>query len=93
MQLSDTVRIAEHQDGAVLLDLGRGKFFSVDPVGMLIVSWLKEPIEMGTVIERLVNHFPDIPEGVLQRDLGSFLEELARLNVVVVAPTQGERPN
>jgi len=76
MRLSNTVRVTEHDCGALILDLGQGKFFSVDPVGKLIVRWLQEDIEAGTLLKLLTNTFPEKSEEDLSRDLNGFLQML-----------------
>jgi hypothetical protein len=76
MQLSNTVRVTEHDCGALILDVGRGKFFSVDPVGKLIVRWLQENVEEGTLLKRLKNTFPEKSDEDLRDDLNGFLQML-----------------
>src|ERR1700733_11549863 len=66
MQLSNTVRVVDHQDGAMLLDVERGKFFSVDPVGRLIVSLLREPIKANMLLDRWAESFPHIGREALK---------------------------
>lgn len=82
MRLADTVRVTEHDCGALILDIGLGKFYSVDPVGKLILGWLQENIDSGVLLKRLKHTFPEESEEHLSRDLNSFLEMLTRTSLL-----------
>lgn len=89
--LSPSLRVQEHRDGALLLDLQEGKFFSVDPVGKLIVGWLRECSDHASLCDRLKQTFPDIDTERLESDLTEFLASLEELNMLAISAAHGRR--
>ena len=62
-------------DGAVLLDLERGKYFSLNDVGAEIWQKVEEGADHSEILRHLQSSFQAPPE-VLQRDLESFVQML-----------------
>jgi Coenzyme PQQ synthesis protein D (PqqD) len=52
-QSATNLRIAATGDGAILLDLARGKFFRVNPMGSKIVQILQQGNSVSNVIEQI----------------------------------------
>ena len=84
MKLSATVRITDHTGGALLLDVKAGKFLSVDPVGALIIGFLRDGLDIASIATRLSKTFPDVAEDTLRSDLTAFIATLAEFNVVLL---------
>lgn len=52
-QPASSLRIAAEADGAILLDLVRGKFFRVNPMGSKIIQILQQGKSVSDVIEQI----------------------------------------
>lgn len=89
IRLSAEIRVTEHQDGALLLDIRGGKFFSVDPVGSLIVRWLQQGADAKQLLEHLRTTFPEETGERLNRDLEEFLNHLTRMHLVSTGQRHG----
>lgn len=87
---SDVVRpspdvLTAHKDGvAVLLDLRREIYLSLDEAGTIIWSELEQGARPGTIYERLAAEFA-APVEVLQADADRFLAELRERGLLEVA--------
>ncbi|HET8655588.1 MAG TPA: PqqD family protein [Longimicrobiaceae bacterium] len=79
--ISNDVLFQEVEGQAVLLDLGREYYFSLDDVGTRIWSLLVEQAEVSTVVERMCELY-DVDEAALRLDLALFLARLASAGLV-----------
>lgn len=68
-------------DGAVLLDLNRGKYFSLNGLAADIWRKLEEGLSLAQVEAHLVEKY-DAPVEVLRRDLAGFVESLRKERLV-----------
>jgi hypothetical protein len=76
LQIQSHVRSMIDTDGAVLLDLKRGKYYSLNVVGAQI--WTKA--QEGRTLPEILNHLQetfDAPIERLQNDLTAFIDGLA----------------
>lgn len=87
--MDQSVRIQGHvrsvidPDGAVLLDLKKGKYYSLNGIGAEI--WLK--LEAGLSVPEIEGHLASLcgtPTEVLRRDVAGFIEDLRRRQLVDV---------
>jgi hypothetical protein len=87
--MGSSIRIRNHvrsvidPDGAVLLNLKEGKYFSLNGIGAQI--WLK--LEAGSTVPEIETHLNCVyntPAETLRRDLMEFLEELKRREMIDV---------
>lgn len=77
VQIPSHVRSMVGADGAVLLDLKAGKYYSLNPVGATI--WTKA--EEGLTLPEILAHLDEkYPVGVerLQREITTFVEGLTK---------------
>lgn len=69
------VRSMRDEDGAVLLDLKGGKYFSLNGIGAEIWKQVEHGADLETLTSALLESYQVEPE-VLARDLQSFLTTL-----------------
>lgn len=81
LKASASVRIAETQDGAVLLDIKQGLCFNINPVGTLIWKQVSEGRETHQIAQLLVELF-NIPPEQAHRDVQEFLHDLKRKQLI-----------
>jgi coenzyme PQQ synthesis protein D (PqqD) len=75
MRISETVRTATNQDGAVLMDISRGQMFSINPVGWRIWQQLKDGHTPEDIAEAFVTDFGISREQALN-DVSEFVQQL-----------------
>jgi hypothetical protein len=76
-RLSPTVRITMDSTGGVLLDLARGKFYSLTFTAAEIIRALEGGARFDSLLELLQVKF-QVPRKELEQDLARFLEEMER---------------
>jgi hypothetical protein len=78
--------VSQQLDGeAVLLDLERETYFSLNRVGARIWALIGEGLALGAVIERLVDEF-DAAEEVIAADAMALAGELLAAGLIEAAP-------
>lgn len=93
LKISASVRIAETQDGAVLLDVKQGLCFNINPVGALIWKQLSEGCEADQICRNLADRF-NISTEQACTDVQEFLQDLREkqlLQDVESTPSQSKR--
>jgi hypothetical protein len=70
-------------DETVILDLGSGMYFSLDPVGARIWQLLTEGHQLDAVVTSLHAEY-DVPEDQLRQDVNSLINELVSRGLVEV---------
>jgi len=70
-------------DETVILDLGSGMYFSLDPVGARIWQLLTEGHGLDGVVAALLNEYA-VPEGELRQDVSSLIDELVSRGLVEI---------
>lgn len=84
-----TVHIDEHirdsveNEGAVLLHLDRGRYFSLNGIGAEIWAALSEGLGAEGLLDRLQEKYGQ-PRGLLEKDVQSFLQRLESLELIHV---------
>ncbi|HEY6249490.1 MAG TPA: PqqD family protein [Candidatus Angelobacter sp.] len=81
MQVSESVRLAETQDGAVLLDVKQGLCFSINPVGMLIWKRVSDGCAVTQIVQYLAESF-GISTEQASNDTQEFLDVLIEKRLV-----------
>lgn len=81
LRISASVRTAETQDGAVLLDVKQGLCFNVNPVGALIWKRICEGLEPRQIADHLVQLF-DISPDQATSDVHEFLKDLKHKQLI-----------
>lgn len=71
-------------DGAVLLDLEKGKYFSLNTVGMEIWKKVEEKASRRQILDHLRTIF-QAPEDQLEEDLELFVRALSEKGLIHVA--------
>lgn len=75
------------QDEMVMLDLERGVYYGLDPVGTRMFELACQLPSAAQVVAVLRTEF-DAPAAVLEHDLESFLDELAAAGLIERAATE-----
>src|SRR5260370_19418078 len=79
---SAAVRDISTPDGAVLLDIGQGLCFSMNPVASKIWELLKQNHSTEYIVDALVNEFSVTREQVL-KDITEFVVQLQNQHLLV----------
>lgn len=66
----------QQEEGAVLLHMEDGLYFGLNPVGALIWEGLVAKGEVGAVLRMMIERFPDVDAGRIERDLLQLVGEL-----------------
>jgi hypothetical protein len=85
-QLIPRLRHTRHGDGAILLDIDKGKMFSANATGALLLELLSAGLDDATIIAQFAQRFGIAPE-VAAADLTSFRAMLKR-HSLSTAPTE-----
>lgn len=80
-RFSDTIRRISSADGAIVLDLGRGAMFRLNPMGSKILDLLEQGVSPAKVAEQLTAEC-DVPIEVVQNDLRDFMQSLQIRGVI-----------
>lgn len=80
--IPDQVMTRQVGDETVILDLGRGMYFGLDPVGTRIWQLLAEGCTLGNICDRLHMEY-DVDRTVLVQDTVRLLQELRDRGLVV----------
>jgi Coenzyme PQQ synthesis protein D (PqqD) len=75
MRISETVRTATNQDGAVLMDISQGQMYSANPTGSRIWQQLIEGRSPEQIAEEIVGDFGISREQALN-DVNDFVQQL-----------------
>jgi hypothetical protein len=79
---SDSVRLVQNQDGAVLLDIRQGLCLSMTSVGVQIWELLKLKSSVGHIVETLVADF-HVPRQQIHDDVMAFIGDLRDKRLLV----------
>jgi hypothetical protein len=71
-------------DTAVMLDLGSGVYYGLDPVGTRIWTLIQQPMTLGAVITLVLEEYAVEPARC-EEDLRRFLAEMVQRNLVDVS--------
>ena len=83
------VRSVAKDDGAILLHLERGRYHSLNGSGALLWDVLANGATTpSALVTRLAERYPNVPRERLERDVESFVADLAARGAVQV---EGER--
>ena len=82
LRVSTSVRLAETEDGAVLLDIRQGLCFAMESVGTQIWRMLVKGRSLGQIQDRLVSLYPDVPRERLEEDVAQFIRALKEKELV-----------
>ena len=81
IRIGPHVRSLSDQDGAVLLDLQKGKYYSVNRIGARICSALSESVTRAQIVQKLREEFP-ISSEQLDKDVLTFLLHLQQKGLI-----------
>ena len=80
-QISNDVMVREVDDGAVLLELEKGVYYGLDPIGLRIWHMISEQRSIGTICEQLNLEY-DVSQNKLSSDVINLLGELEQNGLV-----------
>ena len=72
-------------DETVILDLGSGMYFGLDPVGARIWQLLSEGHQLDAIVAALLAEY-EVPEDQLRQDVNALVDELVTRGLVEVTP-------
>lgn len=73
---------AEMDGKTVMMDIERGRYFALDPVGGAVWELLEQPATVAQVIDHVAQSFDAPDPEVLRRDLQEFLGELLEQGLI-----------
>lgn len=85
LKLSAHVHHVRLDDQIVVADLRSGRYLGLDGVGARVWDLVGEGSTRGAIVERLAAEY-DVSADVLERDVGSLLEELAARRLIEPGP-------
>lgn len=83
VRICDNVVFRDLDDETVLLHLGTGVYFGLDPVASRIWQLLVECRPLPEIVEQLVAEY-EVSESVCARDLADFMAALRREELIAV---------
>jgi hypothetical protein len=84
--MSSTIRIQPHvravidNDGAVLLDLKRGRYFSLNSMGVCVWRRLENGVTPAGIEGELARHYSDSQQ--VKQDVAVFIDSLRRAELI-----------
>jgi hypothetical protein len=72
-------------DETVILDLSRGMYFSLDPVGAQIWQLLSDGQAIDSIVTALLSRY-EVAEDQLRRDVSDLVEELKSRGLIELGP-------
>jgi hypothetical protein len=87
---SPEVVFTELEDGAVLLDMNRGLYFSLNDVGSEIWGSIEPSASTDDVARTLTSRF-DVEDSHARRAVETFVDQLRQADLVVPSDAPGER--
>jgi hypothetical protein len=87
---SDSVRVVQNQDGAVLLDIRQGLCLSMTPVGVQIWDFLKLNFSADQITDSLVAKF-SVPSQQVSRDVIAFINDLKQKGLLLSSKPTGKQ--
>lgn len=82
-EVSAGVRITRNKDGGVVLDISRGKVFSLNGIGALIFERLRERQNETQIVKEISKQF-DISVETVRSDFVEFLNSLEQQGLVTI---------
>jgi PqqD family protein of HPr-rel-A system len=72
-------------DELVMMDIKKGKYFSLNPVATRIWDLLDQPLSMEELCTLLTEEY-DVDPGQCREEVREYLEEMTRLGLVIEPP-------
>jgi hypothetical protein len=86
VQISPLVRSVSTDEGAVLLQLDRGMYRSLNAVGRSIWSAIGDGASVDDIVSRLCARYSSVPRDQIAADVETFISNLQARGLVVVEP-------
>lgn len=89
------VRSVVHGDRTILLNLRRGRYYSLDEVSTRVWALLSEGADVSAIVDRIGEEF-DAPIGVIEMDVDALLmrlEQKMKVIVPIVPPPPPSEPS
>jgi len=90
MKVSREVRSTHSGDGAIVLHIGKGQMYRLNPVGSRILELLKQGQSEEEITEQVSQQF-DVAREVVAGDLREFLAVLEKHHLVESRPSPSSR--
>ncbi|MFI0484440.1 lasso peptide biosynthesis PqqD family chaperone [Actinomadura sp. 9N215] len=87
--LAPNISTAETEYGAVLLDEEHGRYWNLNPTGVLVLKSILEDGDPRAAVGAVVKDF-DVAEDVVREDVETILGRLVSAGILVSAPERGD---
>lgn len=66
---------------AVILDVGSGRYYALDPIGTMVWQYLRTPCTLESICTKLTAEY-DVSESRCEADVAALIEQLAEHSLV-----------
>lgn len=80
-KIAQNVMVREVKDGAVLLDVEKGIYFGLDPIGLQVWRLISEGNSLGSVCNQLLAEY-DVSQSTLTTDIHNLMKDLSAQGLV-----------
>ena len=80
-KIAQNVMVREVKDGAVLLDVEKGIYFGLDPIGLQVWHLISEGNSLGSVCNQLLAEY-DVSQSTLTTDIHNLMKDLSAQGLV-----------
>lgn len=70
------------QDEQVMLDIEKGKYFSLNPVATRIWEMLEEPLELSELCSKLVQEY-NVESAQCEQETKEYLAEMVKMGLIL----------
>lgn len=88
-RLAETIRRTETGDGAILLDVRRGRIFCLNPLGSAVVGLLELGFDEPAIAREISDTYA-VPLQAVRLDISQFIEDLNKREILEVAGDSSE---
>ena len=78
-------------DEAALLNLETGVYYGLDPMGAYLWQWLREPVSVRALQDRLLVDY-NVDAAVVEADLRVFLTDMLSAGLIELLPASAGAP-
>ena len=75
-------RTTADRDGSIILDVREGVISKINPVGAAIWEMIERGMEDTEIVDALCTRFPDQSRDLITADVGTFVAELTRKDIL-----------
>jgi hypothetical protein len=80
-KIAQNVMVREVKDGAVLLDVEKGIYFGLDPIGLQVWRLISEGNSLISICDELLEEY-DVSRSTLNTDIHNLMKDLSAQGLV-----------